>query len=64
MSLIKTIKGLFLKSLTRSQIDSVDANEINRVIFLKYDKIGDMVVFTPVLRELKQAWKGSLGGDA
>ena len=56
MSLIKTIKGLFLKSLTRSQIDSIDANEIDSVIFLKYDKIGDMVVCTPVFRELKQAY--------
>jgi len=56
MSLIKTIKGIFLKSLVKSQISIVDANEIDSVIFLKYDKIGDMVVCTPVFRELKRAF--------
>ena len=56
MSLIKTIKGIFLTSLVRSQISVIDANGIDSVIFLKYDKIGDMVVCTPVFRELKQAY--------
>jgi len=56
MSIIKSIKAKFLKSLTRAQIDNINANEVDSVIFLKYDKIGDMVVCTPVFRELKQAY--------
>ena len=56
MSLIRTIKGILLKSLVREQITTIDVSSINKVIFLKYDKIGDMVVCTPVFRELKKTF--------
>ena len=42
-------------SMVKDQLDFIDFNNIKSVLFLKYDKIGDMVVCTPVFRELKKA---------
>ena len=55
MSLIRFIKAKFLMSMVKDQLDFIDFNNIKSVLFLKYDKIGDMVVCTPVFRELKKA---------
>lgn len=43
-------------SLSKTQTPYADPREVNKVLFLKYDKIGDMVVCTPVFRVLKQAF--------
>ena len=55
-SIIKYIKATFLKSLVKGQISNIDANQIKKVLFLKYEKIGDMIVATPVFRELKKKY--------
>ena len=55
MSLIRFIKAKFLMSMVKDQLDFIDFNNIKSVLFLKYDKIGDMVVCTPAFRELKKA---------
>ncbi|HIE81816.1 MAG TPA: lipopolysaccharide heptosyltransferase family protein [Candidatus Poseidoniales archaeon] len=55
MSLIKSLKASFLLSLTQDQISNIDKDNVKKVLFLKYEKIGDMIVATPVFRELKKA---------
>jgi len=48
------LKSLFLKSFVKEQIDFINPNLIRKILVLKYDKIGDMVITSPFFRELKK----------
>jgi ADP-heptose:LPS heptosyltransferase len=50
----KKIKAFLLKFLTRKQATNFEINNSIRILFLRYDRIGDMVITTPVFRELKK----------
>ena len=47
------IKAFLLKFLTHKKAISFDIKKSNSVLILKYDRIGDMIVTTPLIRELK-----------
>ena len=49
----KKIKAYLLKLLTNKQKNLFDIKKSKSVLILKYDRIGDMVVSTPIFRELK-----------
>ena len=50
------IKAYFIKLLTRKKTTIFDIKKARNILFLRYDRIGDMVVTTPVFRELKLAY--------
>ena len=53
------IKASLLRQLTSSKertLTGNDLKEIKKVLFFRYDKIGDMIITTPVFRELKLAY--------
>ena len=52
----KKIKAYLLKLLTNKQKNLFDIKKSKSVLILKYDRIGDMVVSTPIFRELKIAY--------
>jgi ADP-heptose:LPS heptosyltransferase len=52
----KKIKALILKLITNKKRISFDIRKSKSVLVLKYDRIGDMVVTTPIFRELKKAY--------
>ncbi|MDB4139840.1 lipopolysaccharide heptosyltransferase family protein [Candidatus Thioglobus sp.] len=52
----KKIKAYLLKLLTNKQKKLFDIKKSKSVLILKYDRIGDMVVSTPIFRELKIAY--------
>lgn len=54
MSITKNLKGYLLKLFTKK--DKIDFNikDAKSVLFLRYDRIGDMIITTPVFRELKK----------
>jgi ADP-heptose:LPS heptosyltransferase len=52
----KKIKAYLLKLLTNKQKNLFDLKKSKSVLILKYDRIGDMVVSTPIFRELKLAY--------
>ena len=52
----KKIKAYLLKLLTNKQKNLFDIKKSKSVLILKYDRIGDMVVTTPIFRELKKAY--------
>ena len=52
----KKIKAYLLRLLTKKKNLSFDLKKSKRVLILKYDRIGDMVVTTPIFRELKTAY--------
>jgi len=52
----KKIKALILKLLTNKRNILFDVKKAKSVLILKYDRIGDMVVSTPIFRELKLAY--------
>ena len=54
--LSKKIKAYFLRLLTRKKTSSFNIKNVKSVLFLRYDRIGDMVMTTPVFRELKLAF--------
>lgn len=47
------LRMLFRNPLSESPID---LHKINRILILRYDRIGDMIVTTPILRTLKQQY--------
>jgi len=55
MALLNFLKSRFLLSLNKQQISKLDKTRVNKVLALKYDKIGDMVVATPFFREIKKS---------
>lgn len=56
MGLSKSIKASLLKYFTSKKKIDFDLKDTKKILFLRYDRIGDMVITTPVFRELKQAY--------
>mgnify|MGYP005633600295 CR=1 FL=1 len=52
----KIIKAFLLKVLTNKKKVNFDIKKSKKVLILKYDRIGDMIVTTPIFRELKKAY--------
>ena len=52
----KKIKAYLLRLLTYKKNTPFDIKKSKRVLILKYDRIGDMIVTTPIFRELKNAY--------
>jgi ADP-heptose:LPS heptosyltransferase len=52
----KKIKAFLLKALTNKKKVNFEIKKSKKVLILKYDRIGDMVVTTPIFRELKEAF--------
>ena len=52
----KKLKAYLLKFLTKKKNFPFNLKKSKRVLILKYDRIGDMVVTTPIFRELKNAY--------
>ena len=52
----KIIKACLLRLLTKKKNLPFNLQKSKRVLILKYDRIGDMVVTTPIFRELKVAY--------
>lgn len=51
----KNLKGRILRSIARKNHPIFCASNASSVLILKYDRIGDMVVTTPIFREIKKA---------
>ena len=56
MSINKWIKSKILILLTSKKSAEFDIKNAKNVLFFRYDRIGDMVITTPVFRELKLAY--------
>ena len=54
MHFAEKLKAYFLRFLTNKKVTVFDIKNARSVLFLRYDRIGDMVITTPVFRELKQ----------
>ena len=52
----KKLKAYLLRLLTKKKNLPFDLKKSTSVLILKYDRIGDMVVTTPIFRELKTAY--------
>ena len=50
------LKAYFLRFLTHKKTNVFDIKNTRNILFLRYDRIGDMVITTPVFRELKQKY--------
>jgi len=49
-------KAYILRKLTKKHSVDFDIKNAKNILFLRYDRIGDMVVTTPIFRELKSAY--------
>ena len=56
MSLSQKFKAGILRRITNKQPNNFNIKQAQSVLFLRYDRIGDMVITTPVIRELKLAY--------
>ena len=56
MSDSKKIKAKLLKLLTKKNSVEFNLTDAKKVLVLKYDRIGDMIVATPIFRELKNKY--------
>jgi ADP-heptose:LPS heptosyltransferase len=56
MSISRQIKAFILRNLTSKKSNNFDIRKAKNILFLRYDRIGDMVITTPVFRELKLAY--------
>ena len=56
MFLTTEIKAYLLKLFSNKKSIPFDIKKSKRVLILKYDRIGDMIVATPIFRELKSAY--------
>jgi len=52
----KKNKAYLLKLMTRKHTINFDIKNAKKILFLRYDRIGDMVITTPVFRELKREY--------
>jgi len=50
------IKAYFIRFLTRKKTTIFEIKNTRNILFFRYDRIGDMVITTPVFRELKLAY--------
>ena len=53
MFLNTRIKAYLLRLFTTKKARNFDIKDVKKVLFFRYDRIGDMVISTPVFRELK-----------
>lgn len=53
MSLRTHIKSYFLLLFTKKKSIKFDIKKTKKILFFRYDRIGDMIITTPVFRELK-----------
>jgi len=53
VSLTTKIKAYLLRFFTSKKARDFDIRNVKKVLFFRYDRIGDMVITTPVFRELK-----------
>ena len=56
MKLTKKIKAYFLRRLTQKNFSEFQIKDSKNILFLRYDRIGDMIITTPVFRELKHIY--------
>jgi len=56
MSISKNIKSFILRKIASKKSNIFDIREVKSVLFFRYDRIGDMVITTPVFRELRLAY--------
>jgi ADP-heptose:LPS heptosyltransferase len=54
MSLSKKIKASLIKAYAKKSSKNFDLKDTKSVLVLKYDRIGDMIIATPIFRELKK----------
>ena len=54
----KFIKAYLLRLFTKKNQSSFRVTDSKKVLILKYDRIGDMIVATPIFRELKKSYPG------
>ena len=52
----KKLKAYFLRLLTHKKTTTFDIKNTRNILFFRYDRIGDMVITTPVFRELKREY--------
>jgi len=50
----KKIATLLLSNIVRAHPCKVDPTAVSRVLFLRYDRLGDMIVSTPLFRIVKE----------
>jgi ADP-heptose:LPS heptosyltransferase len=56
MSVSMRIKAYILRRFTRKKSINFNIKNAKNILFFRYDRIGDMVITTPVFRELKLAY--------
>ena len=54
----KFIKAYLLRLFTKKNQSTFRVTDSKKVLILKYDRIGDMIVTTPIFRELKKSYPG------
>jgi len=59
MSIKQTIKALILRRITQKKATGNIINTPKNILFLRYDRIGDMIITTPVFREFKKFYPDS-----
>ena len=52
----KKLKAYFLRLLTHKKTTTFEIKNAKNILFFRYDRIGDMVITTPVFRELKREY--------
>ena len=55
MKFLVKIKAYILRKITSKSSSDFDFHKTSNVLFFRYDRIGDMIISTPVFRELKKA---------
>ena len=50
------MKAYLLRKLTKKHSVDFDIKNAKNILFLRYDRIGDMVITTSVFRELKRVY--------
>ena len=56
MEIKQKIKSFILKVLTRKKDINFDIKSSKKVLIFRYDRIGDMILTTPIFRELKKTY--------
>ena len=56
MNITNNLKALLLRGITKKKNIEFDVKKSSKVLMLRYDRIGDMVITTPVFRELKKSY--------
>ena len=56
MSIGNNLKAILLKTLAKKKNVEFNIKDSKKVLMLRYDRIGDMIIATPVFRELKREY--------